>query len=47
MTNDERAIRETMDRWMQASSKGDVATVLELMADDKLVAPGCWRATRI
>lgn len=34
MTHDERAVRETMDRWMKASSQGDLPTVLELMADD-------------
>lgn len=34
MTDDERAIRELVDRWMHASKSGDLATVLSLMADD-------------
>jgi uncharacterized protein (TIGR02246 family) len=34
MTDDERAIRELVDTWMSATRSGDLATVLELMADD-------------
>jgi len=34
MTNDERAIRELVATWMEASRKGDTAKVLSLMADD-------------
>jgi uncharacterized protein (TIGR02246 family) len=34
MTNDERAIRDLISTWMTASEKGDVDTVLSLMADD-------------
>jgi uncharacterized protein (TIGR02246 family) len=34
MTSDERAIRDLIATWMQASQKGDVATVLGLMTDD-------------
>ena len=33
-SNDERAIREMVDKWLTASKKGDLATVLGLMADD-------------
>ncbi|MFL6729353.1 MAG: YybH family protein [Sphingomicrobium sp.] len=41
MTDDERAIRELVETWMEASKAGDLATVLELMADDVLfVTPG-------
>jgi uncharacterized protein (TIGR02246 family) len=36
MTSDEQQIRELIDRWMKASSTGDTATVLGLMADDAL-----------
>ena len=36
MTDDERAIRELVDAWMEASRAGDTAAVLELMADDVL-----------
>ena len=34
MTEDERAIRELVDMWMEASRRGDVETVLSLMTDD-------------
>src|SRR5262249_42957527 len=41
MTEDERAIRALVDRWMAASRAGDVATVLSLMADDAIfMVPG-------
>lgn len=41
MQDDERAIRECMDKWMKASSTGDVQTVLSLMADDVVfLVPG-------
>ena len=36
MTDDERAIRGLVDRWMEASRAGDTATVLDLMTDDVL-----------
>lgn len=36
MTDDERAIRELVDRWMSASRAGDLAAILGLMADDVL-----------
>jgi uncharacterized protein (TIGR02246 family) len=34
MTEDERAIRNLVDTWMVATQKGDIETVLNLMADD-------------
>ena len=34
MIDDERAIRELVETWMEASQAGDTATVLSLMADD-------------
>jgi uncharacterized protein (TIGR02246 family) len=34
MSDDERAIRELVATWMQASQSGDTATVLSLMTDD-------------
>jgi uncharacterized protein (TIGR02246 family) len=34
MTDDERAIRDLVATWMNASEAGDVRTVLSLMADD-------------
>jgi len=41
MTDDERAIRELVDRWMEASKAGDTAAVLELMTDDVVfMTPG-------
>jgi uncharacterized protein (TIGR02246 family) len=36
MTDDERAIRELVDTWMEASRRGDLAAVLDLMADDAI-----------
>jgi uncharacterized protein (TIGR02246 family) len=36
MSDDERAIRELVDRWMAATRAGDVATVLSLMSDDAI-----------
>jgi uncharacterized protein (TIGR02246 family) len=41
MTDDERAIRDLVERWMSASRAGDLATVLSLMADDVIfMVPG-------
>lgn len=41
MTEDERAIRELVDTWMDASKAGDLATVLDLMTDDVVfMVPG-------
>jgi len=41
MTDDERAIRELVDTWMEASRRGDVETVLGLMTDDIIfMTPG-------
>jgi uncharacterized protein (TIGR02246 family) len=41
VNEDERAIRELVDQWMDASRAGDPATVLDLMADDVLFSvPG-------
>ena len=41
MTDDERAIRELVASWMEASKTGDVAKVLSLMADDVIfTVPG-------
>jgi uncharacterized protein (TIGR02246 family) len=38
---DERAIRQLVDKWLAASEKGDLATVLALMADDVIfMVPG-------
>src|SRR5262245_65785726 len=34
MSPDERASRELVDTWMEASRAGDTATVLSLMSDD-------------
>jgi uncharacterized protein (TIGR02246 family) len=34
MTDDERAIRDLVARWFDASKKGDTATVLSSMTDD-------------
>lgn len=34
MSDDERAIHELVQTWMEASRAGDTATVLDLMADD-------------
>jgi uncharacterized protein (TIGR02246 family) len=41
MTDDERAIDELVQRWMEATRKDDLSTVLSLMADDVLfMVPG-------
>jgi uncharacterized protein (TIGR02246 family) len=41
MTNDERAIRDLVERWLAASKAGDTATVVSLMADDVIfMVPG-------
>lgn len=41
MTDDERAIRELVATWMQASQAGDLDTVLNLMTDDVVfMVPG-------
>jgi len=41
MTEDERAIRNLVDTWMFATQKGDIETVLNLMADDVIfIVPG-------
>jgi uncharacterized protein (TIGR02246 family) len=41
MTSDERAIRELIATWMQASRESDLATVLGLMTDDVVfMVPG-------
>ena len=41
MSDDERAIRELVETWMEASRAGDTAAVLELMTDDVLfMVPG-------
>jgi uncharacterized protein (TIGR02246 family) len=41
MSDDERAIRELVETWMDASRRGEVATVLDLMTDDVLfMTPG-------
>ncbi|WP_319796643.1 SgcJ/EcaC family oxidoreductase [Nitrobacter sp.] len=41
MTEDERAIRQIVATWMQASQSGDTATVLSLMTQDVVfMVPG-------
>jgi uncharacterized protein (TIGR02246 family) len=41
MSEDERAIRELVDKWMAATGSGDIETVLGLMTDDVLfMVPG-------
>jgi uncharacterized protein (TIGR02246 family) len=41
MTDDERAIRDLVETWMEASKAGDTATVLGLMSDDAVfMVPG-------
>lgn len=41
MTEDERAIRQVVESWMEASKTGDAATVLTLMTDDAVfMVPG-------
>jgi uncharacterized protein (TIGR02246 family) len=40
-TDDERAIRALVERWMAATKAGDIATGLSLMADDVIfLVPG-------
>lgn len=41
MNDDERAIRELIETWIEASGRGDIASVLDLMTDDVLfMTPG-------
>jgi len=41
MSDDERAIRELVETWMEASRAGDTTAVLELMTDDVVfMVPG-------
>jgi uncharacterized protein (TIGR02246 family) len=41
MSEDERAIRDLVERWMAATKAGDAATVLSLMSDDVVfMVPG-------
>lgn len=41
MSADEKAIRELIDRWMQASARGDLGAVLQMMSDDVVfMVPG-------
>ena len=41
MQRDEQAIRDLVDKWLAASKRGDIATVLSLMADDVIfMVPG-------
>ncbi|BCH15648.1 MULTISPECIES: SgcJ/EcaC family oxidoreductase [unclassified Mesorhizobium] len=41
MTDDQRAIRKLVETWMDASKRGDTATVLSLMTDDAIfMVPG-------
>ena len=42
VTEDDReAIRQSVERWLEAGKKGDLATMLELLADDVLfIVPG-------
>ena len=41
MNDDESAIRDVVERWMDASRRGDIDTVLDLMTDDVLfMTPG-------
>src|ERR1041384_5111234 len=41
MQSDEQAIREMVDNWLEASKRGDLATLLNLLADDVLfITPG-------
>jgi uncharacterized protein (TIGR02246 family) len=41
MTNDERAIRDLVANWLNASTAGDTTTVMELIADDVIfMVPG-------
>ena len=36
MSNDEQAIRELVETWMEASRRGDTTAILDLMTDDVL-----------
>jgi uncharacterized protein (TIGR02246 family) len=39
--DDEQAIRASVDRWLEATKKGDAATLLNLLADDVMfITPG-------
>ena len=41
MADDERAIRDLIERWLQATREGDVQALLELMTDDVVfMVPG-------
>ena len=41
MTDDERAIRDLVATWLEASKQGDIDTVLDLMTDDVVfMVPG-------
>jgi uncharacterized protein (TIGR02246 family) len=41
MNKDERAIRDLVDSWLAASKRGDLETLLSLMADDVIfMVPG-------
>ena len=41
MTEDERAIRALVSRWMEATRAGDLATVMSLMSEDMVfMVPG-------
>ena len=39
MKTDERAIRELVSNWLDASKRGDLDTVLDLMEDDAVFMP--------
>ncbi len=41
MNQDEQAIRDLVDRWLAAGKKGDLATLMPMMADDVIfMVPG-------
>lgn len=41
MSEDEKAIRQVVETWMEATQRGDTATVLDLMTDDVVfMVPG-------
>jgi len=40
MTNDEQQIRELVDKWLQASARGDLPQILELMDEDVVFLTG-------
>lgn len=41
ISNDEQSIRELVEKWLTASKTGDVATLVNLMADDVIfMTPG-------